>query len=151
LTGLSTNDRDGPLPLVGLLRSRNDDITLNALVTGELKRDLLDGLNAEQRKQYPLCSGVLWYFWNALVRVAHVSWVGNQQHNPGQPLHWARGKSTDQTDCIIRHLGEYDPGDMSDESELAIASVAWRALAELEVYLERKYGLRPPVNARSDV
>jgi hypothetical protein len=40
---------------------------------------------------------------------------------------------------------------MSDESELAIASVVWRSLAELEVYLERKYGLRPPVNARSDV
>src|SRR6516225_4513546 len=90
------------------------------------KLSLLDGKSAEQRKQYPLCAGVLWYFMNALLRVAHVSWLGNQQHNPGQPLHWARGKSTDQVDCILRHLAEYDPNDMSAESEAAIGAVAWR-------------------------
>jgi hypothetical protein len=114
------------------------------------KLSLLDGKSAEQRKQYPLCAGVLWYFLNALLRVAHVSWAGNQQHNPGQPLHWARGKSMDQVDCILRHLAEYDPQDQSEESEAAIAAVAWRALAELELYLERKHAIQPPPNARSD-
>ena len=114
------------------------------------RRDLLDGLSAQDRKTYPIYEGVFGYFFNALARVARVSWVGNQQHNPGQPLHWARGKSKDQMDCALRHIGEYDPDDFSDASEDALSAAAWRLLAELEVYLERKYGLRPPKNARSD-
>src|SRR6516164_7786592 len=114
------------------------------------KLSLLDGKSAEQRKQYPLCAGVLWYFLNALLRVAHVSWAGNQQHNPGQPLHWARGKSMDQVDCILRHLAEYDYEADDDATETALASCAWRSLAALQIYLERKYKIVPPVNARSD-
>lgn len=42
----------------------------------------------------------------ALAAVAQVSWHGNEKHNPGQPLHHARGKSTDHADCIMRHLVE---------------------------------------------
>jgi hypothetical protein len=109
---------------------------------------LLEGKSAEERKTYPLYSGVTAYFRDALYRVAHVSWVGNNQHNPGQSLHWARGKSTDQLDCIARHLGEVDYDDMSDTAEAALAAVAWRALAALQIYLEIKYGIKPPPNAR---
>ena len=115
-----------------------------------LKRDLLDGLSAQDRKTYPLYEGVIGYFRDALYRVARVSWVGNQQHNPGQPLHWARGKSMDQMDCVLRHASEVDMGDHSDYVENALASLAWRSLAALQLYLEAKYNITPLVNARSD-
>lgn len=42
----------------------------------------------------------------AMAAIAQVSWHGNEKHNPGQPLHHARGKSADHADCILRHLLE---------------------------------------------
>jgi hypothetical protein len=99
-------------------------------------------LNAAQRKEYPLYSGVIAYFRDALLRVAHVSYVGNQQHNPGEPLHWARGKSTDQLDCVARHLAS------CAGEEAHKAAMAWRALADLQLYLEQKYNIMPPPNAK---
>ncbi len=79
------------------------------------------------RKARPLASGVLDYFPDALLGVAHCSKVGNDQHNPGQPLHWAKEKSSDEADALLRHLmarGTTD-SDGVDHS----AKVAWRALA----------------------
>jgi hypothetical protein len=35
--------------------------------------------------------------------MARISKLGNDKHNPGEPLHHARGKSNDHPDCIIRH------------------------------------------------
>ena len=113
-------------------------------------RTLLEGMDAATRKRYPLAEGLFDYFSNALVRVSHVSWVGNEQHNPGQPLHWARGKSKDQRDCALRHFVEFDPTDFSPESEEAGAALCWRVLAAYELFLEEKYNITPPKNARSD-
>src|SRR5277367_2083236 len=61
---------------------------------------------ASERKKIPLGTGLLDYFPQALIEVAKVSFAGNQQHNPGEPLHWARGKSMDQDDTILRHYME---------------------------------------------
>jgi len=58
----------------------------------------------QTRKNTPITTGVLDYFPLALAAVAQCSKAGNDQHNPGQPLHWAKGKSTDHADCIARHL-----------------------------------------------
>ena len=44
----------------------------------------------DERKTYPIATGVLDYFPDAIAAVAYLSFRGNQQHNPGQPLHWAR-------------------------------------------------------------
>src|SRR5271166_4503768 len=60
----------------------------------------------QERKTIPLCTGCFDYFPLALLEIAKLSKVGNDQHNPGEPLHWARGKSTDQADTILRHLAE---------------------------------------------
>lgn len=94
----------------------------------------------EERKQYPIFSGVLAYFPDAIAAVAHLSWVGNQQHNPGQPLHWARGKSTDQEDTLLRHLMESGGGNVGtgfDSDGLRhSAKAAWRALAKLQLEIE---------------
>jgi Domain of unknown function (DUF4406)/dATP/dGTP diphosphohydrolase, N-terminal len=87
------------------------------------------------RKAVPIASGVLDYFPAALVEVAKVSKAGNDKHNPGQPLHHARGKSTDHADALLRHL--IDRGKVDEETgQLHSAEVAWRALALLQQELE---------------
>jgi hypothetical protein len=77
---------------------------------------------------------VLDYFPAALAEVAKVSFHGNQQHNPGEPLHWARGKSTDQADTIVRHYLER--GKIDTDGMRHSAKLAWRALALLQLELE---------------
>ena len=81
-----------------------------------------------------MARGVLDYFPRAIMAVANVSYVGNEQHNPGQPMHWAKDKSTDHADCILRHLAER--GTLDDDGLRHAAKVAWRALALLETELE---------------
>jgi hypothetical protein len=90
--------------------------------------------DAQERKQIPLATGVLDYFPAALVEVAKVSYHGNLQHNPGQDLHWARGKSTDQADTIQRHFLER--GKLDTDGMRHSAKLAWRALALLQLELE---------------
>jgi len=92
---------------------------------------------AEKRKQQPVFSGVLKYFPRALKAVANTSFVGNEQHNPGEALYWNRTKSQDNEDALVRHLIDHsiDPID-SDDGQLHLSKVAWRALAALEKYLE---------------
>ena len=91
--------------------------------------------DSELRKRTPIWSGVMQYFPNAIEAVARVSWKGNEKHNPGEPLHWARGKSMDQEDCIARHM--INPYEPDEDGELHIVHVAWRALAAAELALER--------------
>jgi hypothetical protein len=91
------------------------------------------------RKDIPLYSGVLAYFPAALAYVAKISKAGNDKHNPGQPLHWARGKSMDQSDTIARHLLEH--GGIDEEDGLRHSGkLAWRALALLQIELEEQEG-----------
>lgn len=90
---------------------------------------------AQQRKDTPVFSGVLRYFPDALQAVAQCSKVGNDQHNPGEPLHWARGKSGDELDALTRHLLE--AGTMDTDGVLHSTKVAWRALANLQKEIER--------------
>jgi hypothetical protein len=91
-------------------------------------------LDSSARKDIPLAAGVLDYFPAALAAVAELSRVGNDKHNPGQPLHWARGKSKDHADCIMRHLIERGTVDADGLSHSV--KVAWRALALLQEELE---------------
>jgi hypothetical protein len=94
--------------------------------------------NAADRKRYPVATGVLDYFPDALVAIANVSWTGNNQHNPGEPLHWTRGKSMDQDDTIIRHFlqrGTFDTDGLRHS-----AKMAWRALALLQLEIEASQG-----------
>lgn len=90
--------------------------------------------DATTRKSIPMVSGLLDYFPAALAAVAEVSRIGNDKHNPGQPMHHARGKSMDHADCILRHL--VDRGLISGEGVRHSALVAWRALALLQQELE---------------
>lgn len=105
-------------------------------------------LDKQARKERPIARGVLDYFPDAIAEIAHVSFVGNQQHNPGEPLHWARGKSADHADCVARHLIER--GTVDDDGMRHSAKAAWRALAMLQIELEEPAN-HPPREAKDKI
>lgn len=92
--------------------------------------DRSEEVERQSRKNKPLCTGCLDYFPDALLAVAELSRIGNEQHNPGEPLHWAKEKSTDEPDALIRHL--IDRGTLDTDGVRHSAKVAWRALALLQ-------------------
>ena len=77
--------------------------------------------DAAERKTYPIYSGFINYYPNAIAAVSHLSYKGSQQHNPDQPTHWDMSKSGDELDALMRHMID---GDWEQ--------VAWRAMANLE-------------------
>jgi hypothetical protein len=93
------------------------------------------------RKDMPVFSGVMQYFPDALLAISNHSKKGNDKHNPGEPLRWAKEKSSDQADCVARHLIDIGPNwDAIDEEtgSYHATALAWRALALLQTVLERK-------------
>lgn len=92
------------------------------------------------RKGAQICTGVLDYFPAALAEISRVSVAGNDQHNPGEPLRWAREKSTDHADCIVRHL--IQRGTLDDDGIPHTVKVAWRALALLQTEIEDEHGFK---------
>tara|TARA_Y100000361_G_C11076686_1_gene298699 strand:- start:318 stop:737 length:420 start_codon:yes stop_codon:yes gene_type:complete len=86
------------------------------------------------RKDYPVYTGVLKYFPDALMELSRVSLQGNKQHHPDKPLHWDKDKSKDHLDALTRHLIDAEKTD--DDGILHLAKVAWRALAALQTKLE---------------
>lgn len=101
-----------------------------------LRRNTVIGLpdEAAERKKYPIATGVLDYFPLAIIEIAHVSYVGNEQHNPGKPLRWDRSKSSDEADALLRHFGYR--GTRDTDGLRHSAKAAWRALALLQKEIE---------------
>lgn len=116
------------------------DTALKARAADELPGMVLP-TDPKERKAIPLCTGVIDYFAGALAEIAKLSKAGNDQHNPGQPLHWARDKSQDHSDTIARHL--VDRGLFDTDGQRHSAKLAWRALALLQVELEEAGAVRP--------
>lgn len=90
------------------------------------------------RGRAPMMDGLLSYFPNALAYVAEVSKIGSEKHNVGQPMHWARGKSMDHGNKILRH--QVDAGLKDAGGTRHSGYVAWRALAQLQEELEYEEG-----------
>lgn len=88
----------------------------------------------QDRKLIPVASGFVDYFPRAMIAVAHLSQIGNEQHNPGKPLHWDRSKSGDESDALMRHFIER--GTVDTDGVRHSVKVAWRAMAMLEKELE---------------
>lgn len=97
-----------------------------------------EGNDRTTRKATQLFMGVVKYFPDALECVARVSWVGNQVHNPGEPLHWAKEKSTDHLNSACRHISDYAKGEQIDaeSNQYVLAHAAWRVLAQLQLDIE---------------
>ena len=90
--------------------------------------------DAKERKDIPVASGFVDYFPLAIVAVAELSRIGNDQHNPGKPLFWDRSKSGDEGDALMRHFLER--GTIDTDGVRHSTKVAWRALALLQKELE---------------
>ncbi len=99
-----------------------------------------DNLTDEERKERPIISGVLDYFPDAIMEVAYCSFKSGQQHHPGKPMHWEKDKSTDDINCLGRHL--LRRGTIDTDGVRHSAKLAWRALALLqrEIEAEREGG-----------
>lgn len=110
------------------------------------------------RKDVPVYSGVLKYAPAALAGVAKISKLGNDKHNPGEPMHHARGKSNDHGDCVVRHtmdiadilamiergteLGNPPTGGFIEVLLAEVSQLSWRALMWSQE-LHEKYGGAP--------
>ena len=90
--------------------------------------------DAKARKAVPIVTGCIDYFPDAQVAVAEVSRIGNDQHNPGTPLHWDRSKSSDEADAAMRHFIER--GKLDTDGARHTAKAAWRILALLQKEIE---------------
>lgn len=98
-----------------------------------------EDLTSQERKDRPIFSGVLKYFPDALLEVAELSRIANEKHNPGEPLHWSKGKSNDHGDALVRH--QLDAGKWDNLEGYRVrhsAEVAWRALAQLQTEIENE-------------
>jgi len=92
-----------------------------------------------RKEDYPLYSFMFGYFPDAWLAVVQVAVAGNKQHNPGQPLHWARGKSMDQMNTAWRHQWDYGRGVKRDtDGQYHLAKAAWRILAQLQLDIEEE-------------
>jgi hypothetical protein len=105
----------------------------------------------QARKDAPMFRGLLGYFPAALFEVSVHSLESDRKHNPGSSTgpNWARGKSSDHWDCIVRHLvdaggpgDQPQPGHCFDPSvdvaarKYHLTAIAWRALALLQEHCE---------------
>ena len=83
--------------------------------------------DAKSRKNIPIYTGCIKYFPDAIAAVSQLSLKGGIQHGQTlETLHWDRSLSSDHLDAMCRH--------MVDEEWV---QVAWRALANLQVQIEK--------------
>lgn len=108
-------------------------------VPGIIAKPKLDPEESKRRKLQVVFDGFLQYYPRATKEVANYSRLGNDKHNPGQPLHWAKEKSQDQANCAGRHLIDIGPDWMARDPEFNTfhaVGLAWRSMALLETVLE---------------
>ncbi len=118
-----------------------------------MKIPLSLGRDHAARKALPIMR-VLGYFTAAIAGLTRHAVRGNAQHNPGEPLHWARGKSMDHAECVGRHSFdlmdllawlERNPDHPERESVLTEAeheydARLWRAAADSQEFYEKYRG-----------
>lgn len=91
--------------------------------------------DAKERKKYPVSTGFLNYFPDAVIAVSNVSFLAGEQHHPGEPTHWDRSKSSDEDDALMRHF--LCRGTVDSDGIRHSAKMAWRAMALLQKEIER--------------
>ena len=115
------------------IADRLNAITAPMLASIDRGRPILPS-DAAERKAIPIATGFVDYFPDAIAAVAALSKVGNDQHNPGKPLHWDRSKSGDEGDTLMRHFLER--GTIDTDGVRHSTKMAWRAMALLQKELE---------------
>lgn len=91
----------------------------------------------DARKRLQMFTYLMEYFPSAFLAEVEVAVAGNEQHNKGQPLHWAREKSTDQMNTALRHMFDYGSGVKKDiDGQYHLAKAIWRLKAQLQLDIE---------------
>lgn len=89
------------------------------------------------RKALPILTYLTEYFPDSTLAEVAVAVAGNEQHNPGEPLHWAREKSRDQLNTAFRHIWDHKRGTVKDtDGQYHLAKAIWRLKAELQLTIE---------------
>lgn len=92
-------------------------------------------LDTVDRKTVPLATGLFDYFPDALAAVAHCSHVAQAQHGGGGEVAWDRSISPDHDNTLLRHFSQR--GTVDTDGVRHRAKVAWRALAALQIEIEK--------------
>jgi hypothetical protein len=104
--------------------------------------------DSEERKNTPIFSGWINYCPLSHAAASRLSFRGNKKHNPGEPLGWARDKSTDHEDCMARHLIDINTfNEELQEYEDAVC-MFWRAGMKLQLLEEKRLGKPPSRGSR---
>jgi len=90
------------------------------------------------RKEYPIFTGLLMYFPDACAAVARCSYIANEQHNPGEPVHWDKSKSVGEGNELLRHLMQ--GGSLDSDGIAHDVKAAWRALELVQRRIEAERG-----------
>lgn len=108
------------------------------------RRDAYD-LFPGDRKAYPVLTGALMYFPFAFAELAKLSARANEQHNPGEPVHWDYSKSIGDGNELVRHLMDsLGPNPIDAEGVHHDVKVLWRAAETVERRIRRERGLPGP-------
>lgn len=100
--------------------------------------------DAKERKRLQLYTFMFKYFPDAWLAMVDVARAGNDQHNPGEPLHWAREKSTDQMNAAFNHIFDYGQGSQKDTDGCwHLAKAIWRLSAQLQLDIEAERSAHP--------
>ena len=108
------------------------------VITSTGRSSQAEASDAEERKATPVYSGVIKYFPDAIREISKVSFNGTKQHHPDKDMFWDKTKSTDHSDSMMRHLMDHEDNPIDDDGGLHLAKCAWRALANLQIYLDGK-------------
>ena len=101
-------------------------------------------VDPKERKRVPL-SQVFSYFESALIGLAQVIEAGKVQH---QTIGWARDKSTDHPDALLRHLIDRDSVDVDGIPH--VDKVLWRAAALSQEWHEKNGARLAPASVFSE-
>jgi hypothetical protein len=101
-------------------------------------------VDSAERKLIPLVAGCDNYFPAAQAAIAAWSYISNQKHNPGEPLHWSQGKSADHDECVRRHGADAKETQDARAKLVELTARAWRAKAELQMFAQSLGAPVPP-------
>ena len=73
-----------------------------------------------------------------MAEVAKLSKAATEQHHPGTEPHWDKDKSKEELDSLMNHVVDVACGVETDpvDGQLHRTKIAWRAMANLQRYLE---------------
>lgn len=122
-----------------------------APVAGSRRKDwrMVYDNSSARRKDQPVTEGFFKYCPAAIRLASEISRLGNDKHNPGEPLHHARDKSGDHLDCVGRHLLDADSVD-GDSGIIEAVNAFWRLGMYIQEKCEREYGWPKAPNARGE-